>query len=287
MVKQTIKLLGGMFSTVIGTVGVVLSGFFLMQIRETAHELEREVPQTLGHAVHIAESVREQGEVTTKILQTTRERVDYLGTTIESLSTKLSQRDNRSSLLTVIDEDIDLQLDNAKQFVLSMQTSMRNLGNTLLVFDSMSLLGTRPMSLSDDASLSSEHPLKTVAVGLRQTADLLDQVTLGITKLQSGESISPRQLLRIQYTLQQVDRELVRIKSEVKTFSDEVAKTERKLKNLKAEAPIWIGEISQMASLFLICFGASQLMLGLHGLRLVNEARAHWGELRRKRTEPE
>ena len=41
----------------------------------------------------------------------------------------------------VIDDDIDKQLDNAKQFVLSMQNSMRNLGSTLMLFDSMSIFG--------------------------------------------------------------------------------------------------------------------------------------------------
>lgn len=282
MVKQTIKMLGGILSMVVGTVGVVLSLFLMLEIQEKANQLEREVPPTLDHAVHIANSVRQQGEATTKILNTTQERVATLGTTIENLSTKLNERDNPSSLLTVLDEDIDQQLDNAKQFVLSMQNSMRNLGNTLLVFDSMSLFGSSPVPNSQADTLQQNNPLQTVAVGLRQTADLLDQVTHGITKLQSGESISPRQLRKIQFTLTQVDKELIRIKTEVTKFSDEVAKTEQKLKNLQTEAPIWIRDVSRMTLLFLFCFGTSQLVLGLHGFRLVKEARTQWGQLRNK-----
>jgi hypothetical protein len=273
-VKTALKLLGGIAALVVGAAGVTLSCSLIVQIRQTSSRLEREIPQNLAHVEEIARSVREQGEATSQVLQTTRERVGFLGESIARLSDKLNDRDSTSTLLTVIDEDIDAQLDNAKQFVRSMQSSMRNLGSTLLVFDSVSLFGHEGFSPSSQAdSARQQNPLRTVAVGLTQTADLLDQVTHAINRLQSGESISPFQLSQIQFTLNQVDRELLRIKSEVTKFSEEVGQTEGKFRHLKTRSPVWVRYVSNTATLFLFCFGFAQLIVSVYGLRWIRDAR--------------
>jgi hypothetical protein len=257
-----------------GVVGLALCFFLVFEIRRTASQLEREVPENLEHIEQVAQSVRQQGEAATKVLESTRERVGFLGESIEQLSKKLSDRNAASSLFVVIDQDIDMQLNNARQFVLSMQNSMRNLGSTLLVFDSMSIFGGERFQRPGTAGAGrEENPVRSVAVGLTQTADLLDQVTRAITKLQSGESISPIQLGQIQYTLKRVDLELNRIKSEVSQFSGEVAETEAKFTKMKQNAPSGIRYVSNIVSLFLFCFGFAQLMLCGYGLQLVGEAR--------------
>lgn len=272
--KTSLKLLGGIVALVVGAAGVTLSCSLIFQIRKTSARMEREIPQNLAHVEEIARSVRQQGEATSQVLETTRERVGFLGESIARLSHKLNDEGGSSSLLMVIDEDIDAQLDNAKQFVLSMQSSMRNLGSTLQLFDSVSLLGHEGFSPSSQSeSAPNQNPLRTVAVGLTQTADLLDQVTLAINRLQSGESISPFQLSQIQFTLNQVDRELLRIKSEVTKFSMEVAQTEAKFTHLKVRSPVWVRYVSNLASLFLFCFGFAQLMVSVYGLRWIREAR--------------
>jgi hypothetical protein len=274
LVKTSLKLLGGIVALVVGAAGVTLSCSLIFQIRKTSDRLEREIPQNLAHVEEIAHSVRTQGEATSQVLQSTRVRVSFLGESIARLSDKLNDRDNASSLLMVIDEDIDAQLDNAKQFVLSMQQSMRNMGSTLQLFDSVSLLGHEGFSPSSQGdSVRHQNPLRTVAVGLTQTADLLDQVTQAINRLQSGESISPFQLSQIQFTLNQVDRELLRIKSEVTRFSKEVAQTEAKFTHLKTRSPVWVRYVSNMISLFLFCFGFAQLLVAVYGLRWIKEAR--------------
>jgi hypothetical protein len=264
----------------VGAAGVALSCSLVFQIRTTSERLEREVPRNLANVEQIAKSVREQGEATSKVLETTRERVGFLGESIARLSDRINDQDNTASLLVVIDEDIDGQLDNAKQFVLSMQNSMRNLGSTLMLFDSMSFLGHEgfsPPSQTDSAG--QQNPLRTVAVGLTQTADLLDQVTHAITKLQSGESISAFQLSQIHFTLKQVDNELFRIKSEVTAFSEEVGQTEAKFTDLKNRSPVWVRSISNTLVLFLFCFGFAQLMVSVYGLRWIRDARKRDSQL--------
>ena len=59
----------------------------MIQTRQTSRRMQREIPQSLEHVEQIAQSVREQGETTEKVLETTRERVGFLGKTIENLST--------------------------------------------------------------------------------------------------------------------------------------------------------------------------------------------------------
>ena len=160
------KLMAGLLALAVGGVGVGFCLTFVLQIRQTSARLEREIPQTLEHIEQIAQSVRSQGEATTQVLGTTQERVTYLGETIEQLSKKLTDREKTSSLLLVLDEDIDTQLDNARQFVLSMQNSMRNLGSTLLLFDSMSIFGANPFPRGTESTgLRQENALRTVAQG--------------------------------------------------------------------------------------------------------------------------
>ncbi len=262
---------------VVGAVGVCLCVFLVSQIRGTASRLEQEIPQSLGQVEKITRSVRREGEAATKVLQTTRERVTFLGESIGQLSQKLSNRGSNSSLLIVIDQDIDNQLNNAKQFVLSMQNSMRNLGSTLLLFDSMSIFGSESLSgRGSDGSAKPESPVRSVAVGLTQTADLLDQVTNAINKLQLGQSISPIQLSLIQTTLQRVDFELQRINSEVDQFTADVGETEAKFAKLKEDVPAGVRYAANMMTLFLFCFGFAQLMLCVYGLQLIGEARKTW-----------
>ncbi len=258
----------------VGLLGIALSVFVMIQTRQTARRIEREIPQSLEHVRQIAQSVREQGETTEKVLETTRDRVGYLGETIGSLSERLNRRDTKNSLLLAIDEDIDKQLDNAKQFVLSMQNSMRNLGSTLMLFDSMSLFGPQRFADISEGARRSENPLRAVAFGLTQTADLLDQVTNAISKLQSGESITPYQLGTIQQTLGQVDAELVKIKTEVERFSKEVGQTEDKITKVKDDSPRWIRSLANVIMLFMFCFGCSQLMVCGFGIHLIWRTRA-------------
>ncbi len=268
--KPVLRILVGVLAMLIGMLGIALSVFIIIQTRQTSQRMQREIPQSLEHVEQIAQSVRQQGETTQKVLETTRDRVNFLGETIESLSTRLSQRDAKASLLTSIDDDIDKQLDNAKQFVFSMQNSMRNMGSTLMLFDSMSIFGPQRFAgAAENATLNAENPLRAVATGLTQTADLLDQVTDAISKLQNGETITPPQLVVIQQTLRQVDGELVKIKSEVKHFSEEVGQTEDKITKVKEDSPRWIRSSANVIMLFMFCFGCSQLMLSGYGIGLI------------------
>ena len=272
--KPLIQIIGGALAVLVGAAGIILCVVIFIQIRPAADTLSREIPQNLGHAVQIAQSVRQQGEATTQFLETTRERLGQLGITIEHLSEKLGDRNATAPVRRTLDEDIDLQLSNAKQFVLSMQNSMRNLGSTLLLFDSMSIFGNQRLSNSGDEKQQNESPIRTVAVGLKETADLFDQVTHAIDKLQSGQSVRPGQLQDVHATLERVDRELVKINVEVKGFSDEVAVTEYKFTKLQEEAPVMVKYVSNLIAMFLLCFGSSQLMLALFGLHFIHQARA-------------
>jgi hypothetical protein len=163
--------------------------------------------------------------------------------------------------------------------VLSMQNSMRNLGSTLLLFDSISIFGNQRLSGSRNGMKQEESPIRTVAVGLKETADLFDQVIRAIDNLQTGQSIRPGQLQNVQATLARVDRELVKINQEVKGFSDEVAVTEYKFTKLQEEAPAMVEFVFNLIATFLLCFGSSQLMLALFGLHFIHQGRA---ELKRE-----
>lgn len=271
--KPLIQIIGGALAVLVGAAGVILCVVIFVEIRPAANTLSREIPQNLGHAVQIAQSVRQQGEATTEILETTRERLVQLGNTIERLSERLAETETETTVLQALDADIDLQLSNAKQFVLSMQNSMRNLGSTLLLFDSISIFANQRVS-TPPGEQRADSPIRTVAVGLTETADLFDQVTSAIDKLQSGQSIRPAQLDNVQATLARVDRELIRINAEVKGFSTEVAVTEYKFTKLQEDAPVMVNHVFNLASLFLLCFGCSQLMLGLFGVHFIRQARS-------------
>ena len=264
IVNSFIRRIAGMGALGLGLMGVLLSAHLINQIQKTALRLEREVPQNLSDVEQIARSIRQQGEATRVLLQTARQRVEYLGNTIDNLSQRLNQRSSTTATLNSLDEDIGVQLDNAREFVLSMQQSMRNLGGTLHLFDSMSFI-----SPSGDSESRQDNPLRSVAANLMQTADLLDQVTAAISRLQTGQAVAPDQLNRIQVTLDQVDQELILILNEVATFSEQVRDTETKIITLKEKSPAWVQHTAQAAVLFLVCFGGSQLALLLHGVHLL------------------
>ncbi len=273
--RPAIKFSGGILFMLLGIAGFVFSGFVIYQIRIAASSIEQEMPRNLGHIEQVAHSVHQQGEATGKVIETTRERLSFLGGTITSLSSKLKGRAQTPSVIVSLDEDVDNQLNNAKQFVHSMQNSMRNLGNTLLLFDSMSFLGSprfggpSPRVEEEDGEA---NPIHSVAVSLTKTADLLDEVTKAISKLQTGESIHPTQLDRIQTTLDRVDQELVAIQSEVNSFSKEVAETEGKLSTLKQESPAVVRYLANMSCLFLLCFGGTQFLVFCVGFHWAKQA---------------
>jgi hypothetical protein len=273
-VKPLIQIIGGALAVLVGAAGVILCVVVFVKIQPAANALSREIPQNLGHAVQISQSVRQQGEATTQILDTTRQRLVQLGNTIERLSGRLAEANPETPVIRALDADIDLQLSNAKQFVLSMQNSMRNLGSTLLLFDSMSIFGNQRLSRPQSEESPEPNPIRSVAVGLKETADMFDQITNAIDKLQSGQRIRPGQLHNVQATLALVDLELVKINEEVKGFSAEVAVTEYKFTKLQEEAPRMVNYVSNLVSLFLLCFGSSQLMLGFFGIHFIREARS-------------
>jgi methyl-accepting chemotaxis protein len=265
-VKRTLWRIAGTVAVTVGLAGIVLSTAAVVQVWKTAGALEREIPQALANLEDIVNSVHQQGATTVALLGTAREHVAFIGTSVEDLSNRARERP-AVTILETLDEDIGWRLDNAEEFVLSMQISMRSMSSALLVLDSLPFFAPRLASTADPQ----QPQLRSVATSLTETADLLDQVSRAIERARSGQAIAPNQLVQLQETLRRVDDRLEAVQNEIGEFSQRVEQTGEKLAALRRDVPRWINSTALVATVFFVCFGFSQLSLVLHGCRWVSQ----------------
>lgn len=259
--RNFIKRIAGLVAAAVGATGAVLSVLAIVQAWTIADRLSREIPEVLAHLEAIADSVREQGESTVSLLETARERVASISIAVEELSKKAGERPTTASILEALEPDIEQRLESAEEVILAMQNSIRSMSSALLLLDSIPFF--KPWIAPAEGQ--DESHLKTVATSLTETADLLGQATEAVTRVRSGQTISPQQLAQLQETLVRVDRGLGDVESEIRLFSGRVEQTGSQLTRLREEVPGWIHNSALIATGFFVCFGFSQLSLLLHG----------------------
>jgi chromosome segregation ATPase len=265
IVKRFIKRVGGLAALAIGLTGAVLSVLAVNQAWVTAERLSREIPEMIGHLEAITNSTSQQGEATVALLGTARERIQSINATLEELSDTAGDKPVNTTILDTLEEDLGQRLETAEQFVASIQNSMRSMSSALLLLESIPFFAPRVPR----GETPRESQLGAVAINLVETADLLDQVTRNIARVRAGQSIPPRQLAQLQGTIEQIDHRLQSTQSEIQHFSLRVELTGNKLSKWKEDALQWIDRSVAIASLFLVCFGCSQISLLLHGWQLL------------------
>jgi hypothetical protein len=270
-----LKRVVGLAALAVGLAGVAFSVWTGMEIWETAGRLREDIPTTVGQLEGIVHSIHEQSEASADLLLSAREQVTSVGQSVERLTASDESKAAAASLLDRLNADIARQLDAAGEFVVSLQGSMRGLGSALALVDALPFFAKRA-----DADVGQASQLRTVAGSLNETAELLEQVRITLARLRDGQGVQPEQLARLHDTLARVDGEIALAEQEVRHFSGRVAWTGEALNRWRLAAPRQINTISTAATVFLVCFGASQISLLLHGWSWLTHRRAVTGSLR-------
>lgn len=271
MVKRILVRMAGLVTALVAAAGVVFSGLAVQQTWLAADQLSRDVPVVLEHLEAVVNSVHGQAEATVSLLDTALDRMQLIRDAAEELASRSSQRATTATLLETLEEDIGQRLEIAEQFVVSMQASLRSTSQALLVLDSLPFVSTR---LAPSGS-QREGQLSSVATSLVGVADLLEQVTTTITRIRSEQALAPGQLEQVRSTLDRVDRELHAVQREISAFSQRVDDTGAQLESLQASIPQWIAGCAVAVTIFLVCFGFSQLSLLLHAFQLLDRPGPH------------
>lgn len=259
--------LGGLVALVAGMAGVAFSVWAGVEVWTTAERLRRDIPTTVGQIEGIVRSVEEQAETSADLLRSARGQLKAVGESVDRL-TSPDQTEAAASLLDRLNEDITKQLDAAGEFIVSLQNSMRGLGSALALADALPFFAPRT-----DPEVGQASQLRLVAQSLNETADLLEQVRLTLGRLRDGHGVPPQQLALLHDSLGRVNRELALAEREVRRFGGRVEWTGDALTRWKLSAPRQIDTTATAATVFLVCFGTSQISLLLHGLALLTRRR--------------
>jgi hypothetical protein len=266
-VWQFLWRLGGLTALVAGLAGVAFSVWAGMEVWTTAGRLRRDIPTTVGQIEGIVRSVEEQAETSADLLRSARGQLRSVGESVDRL-TQPDQTQAAATLLDRLNEDITRQLDAASEFIVSLQGSVRGLGGALALADALPFFAPRT-----DPDIGQASQLRTVAQSLNETADLLEQVRITLNRLRDGQGVPPQQVALLHDSLGRVGRELTLAEREVRRFGGRVGWTGDALARWKQSAPRQINTTANAVTVFLVCFGMSQISLLLHGLALLTQRR--------------
>ena len=263
--KRILSRILGAAAAAVGLVGIMLSVAAVIYAWNAADRLRRLLPEQLGRLQSLVESVQQQGDATGSLLQTARQRVNAVSAAIDELSRRNERHPAAESILQTLDDDIGQRLQNADEFVASMQGSMRSMSSALLLLDSLPFFSA-PVVAADGGP---NRRWTSVAADLTEAADRLDEVRRIVGRMRTGQTVSPQQLEQVQESLDQIDRQLKSAQSEIRGLSQRLEETGTELTGLRAAVPRWIDRTAVAVSVFFTCFGFSQISLLLHGWKLL------------------
>lgn len=260
----------GAIAAVIGTAGLLLSIYAGAATWSIARQIDQATDETLSQLQAIVDPVHQQSEAAVTLVGATRERFGLILSSVETLSgTEEPARPDTSAILETLDQHVLRRLDTAEDFIRTMQENMRNASSALLILDAVPFLSPRLTSSVD----ARESQLRSLAIGLTDLSDLLEQVTQTFAEIRSQSSIDPDQLATLRSGLGQIDTSLVELESEVRRFSEGIGRVKTILVDLRRQTPRRINGAAILATVFFICFGCSQLSLITHGCHMIRHRR--------------
>ncbi|WP_169977555.1 hypothetical protein [Tautonia rosea] len=265
---RLIKLCTGAFAILIGALGTVFGIGAVVGSWTLADRLSREVPASIADLEQVVDLVRQQGDASLTLIDTVRDRVRFVGETVEELA-GVAQRDPEApTLLEALDPDIEQRLEAAETFILALQDSLRSLNRALVLLDSVPFFPRRSVSeRSADAP-----PLQNVASSLNEATTLLDEASRTLTRIRMGQALSLRQRAQFQELLAEVDFALSDVRNQIDTFFTSLDQASDRLGRVREGASVWIDRAAGVSTVFFVCFAASQFSLMLHGGALVSRA---------------
>jgi uncharacterized phage infection (PIP) family protein YhgE len=262
MTKQA-RRLGGIVAALVGLAGVAFAIIAVYETWGTVKRLKVEVPNAFNQLDAVVQSVHQQGQATTTLLDTTRQHLAALRTPIQQLANR-NQRLTNADILATLDETILSRMESVEHFSLSIQSSMRSMSNALLILDSLPFLGAVSPSRNPRP-----NQWRDLAASLSETADLLEEASRSVARLRSGQNVAPQQMDQLASVLKQIDDHLQVVQENVRQFSNAVEQTDQTLTTVKEAAPVWIQRIAITVTVFFTCFGFSQISVILHGWQLL------------------
>lgn len=265
---RLLKMLTGAFAVLIGALGTIFGVGAVVGSWTLADRLSREVPASIADLEQVVDLVRQQGDASLTLIDTVRDRVRFVGETVEDLSGITERDPNAPTLLEALDPDIEQRLEAAETFILALQDSLRSLNRALVLLDSVPFFPRRsPSERSADAP-----PLRSVADSLNEATALLDEASRTLNRIRLGQALSPRQRTQFQELLDEVDFTLGDVRNQIDTFFASLNQASERLAVIRSASSVWIDRAAGVATVFFVCFAASQLSLMLHGGALVNRA---------------
>lgn len=258
-----IKRLAGLLVVVVGLAGLSLCGLAVARTWTTGQQLRRQSPQVLEQLVELVRSIQLQAETASSLLTSARGRVMLAQTLVEDLAPATDRRRLAPSTLDTLDHDIVRRLEDAENFVQSLEATMRSMSSAVLLLDSMPFLSLRRSTPEADINL------RLMADNLAETATRLQQVAETLAQIRSREAISPRQLTQVRDALHYVDGNLVEVQAAIDQFVQAVEQATERTADVQARAPRWITTTMVLAMAFFVCFGFSQVHLVVWGGKLV------------------
>ena len=260
------KRTAGLIAAAVGISGTVLSIVLVVQLWSLARRLDREAPRFLQRLEQAAGSIRHQADATGTLLQTARQRVRMIADTVEELSAAAAEEvPTTTTVLETLDETFVLRLQAAEEFVVSMQSSVQNLGSSLLLFNSLPFLGPRVAPVEG----AGQSRLESLAEGLSETTELLTQVRATIARARSGQPITPRQIAQVRTAIERIDRTLGDVQTDAAELAQIFGDAGENFAALRLATPRRLRRAALVATVFLVCFACSQISLLLHGWSLV------------------
>jgi chromosome segregation ATPase len=256
---RIVKCMLGASTVLVGILGVVFSVFAIVEGWRTAVQFRREMPKAIDQLEAVVVSVHRQGEMAVDALQRARNGLGSIHVTVEELA-KDGKNGQHSSILPTL----DAELERMEEFVRSVQASLHGASNTLLMLESIPFLRPR-----QSASAEEDTHLKNLAVSLTAISDRLEQVATIVAEIRSERRVQPRQVAHLKNALGRVDNQLAQFQGDVEKFSTEVNTLAVRLSETKESSPTWIRQAAVLGALFFICFGFSQVVMLLHGWRVV------------------
>ncbi|MEW4571002.1 hypothetical protein AB1L88_24300 [Tautonia sp. JC769] len=262
---RLLKFLAGTSGVLIGALGTVFGIGAVVGSWTLADRLSREVPASIADLEQVVDLVRQQGDASLTLIDTVRDRVRFVGETVEELSGIAERDPGTPTLLEALDPDIEQRLEGAEAFILALQDSLRSLNRALVLLDSVPFFPRRgPSDRSADAP-----PLRSVADSLNEATALLDEASRTLNRIRLGQALSPRQRAQFQDLLDDVDFALGDVRAQIDTFFASLDQASERLAGLRAASTVWIDRGAGVATVFFVCFAASQFSLLLHGCALV------------------
>ena len=257
---RAVKRACGFVALLVGLAGVALAAAAVVQIWRTERRLHVELPQAVEHLESALASVRQQSYSLVSLVDATRQHVDAVRLPLDQLAQRTDEELTAASVLEALDREAARRLEETEEFARSMQTSLRNMSNALLLLDSMPMFAR---SLAPERHKPGQW--KALSKTLLETADLLDRFSRTMVRVRSGQTVSQKQIVQLQETLGGIDRRLTAVQSEIGRFAETVEHTAAQVGLWKEEVPFWVRVAAATATVFFVCFGFSQLSLLAHG----------------------